>query len=96
MYEIFPGIFLKQLDMQKAARRTAMMLIIATVGGIITGLVMKVTGVTVQAHEEHHELSHVSRSENGWKVEEFRLGVKADVEALQKELFARAALQGHS
>lgn len=68
-----------------------MTLATAIVGGIIAGMVIRVTGTTEQAYEDCHEFSHVPGPESERKVEEIALGAKADIEALQKELLARAA-----
>jgi ammonium transporter Rh len=70
----------------------AMTLIIAVIGGVIAGIVIKATGTTEQAYEDSHEFSHVPGPESERRVEELALGAKADIEALQKELLARAAI----
>ncbi len=70
----------------------AMTLIIAVIGGVIAGMVIKATGTTEQAYEDSHEFSHVPGPESERRVEELALGAKADIEALQKELLARAAI----
>ncbi len=67
----------------------AMTLIIAVIGGVIAGMVIKATGTTEQAYEDCHEFSHVPGPESEHKVEQLALGAKADIEALQKELLAR-------
>jgi ammonium transporter Rh len=70
----------------------AMTLVIAVIGGVIAGMVIKATGTTEQAYEDSHEFSHVPGPESERRVEELALGAKADIEALQKELLARAAI----
>lgn len=67
----------------------AMTLIIAVVGGVVAGMVIRATGTTEQAYEDCHEFSHVPGPESERKVEELALGAKADIEALQKELLVR-------
>ena len=67
----------------------AMTLVIAVVGGAVAGMVIRATGTPEQAYEDCHEFSHVPGPESEHKVEELALGAKADIEALQKELFAR-------
>ncbi|MBX3304108.1 MAG: hypothetical protein KF693_17990 [Nitrospira sp.] len=69
----------------------ALTLVIAVIGGVIAGAVIRATGTTEQAYEDSHEFSHVSGPESERKVEELALGAKADIEALQKELLARTA-----
>jgi ammonium transporter Rh len=69
----------------------ALTLIIAVIGGVIAGAVIRATGTTEQAYEDCHEFSHVPGPETERKVEELALSAKADIEALQKELLARAA-----
>jgi ammonium transporter Rh len=54
-------------------------------------MVIQATGTTEQAYEDCHEFSHVPGPESERKVEEIALGAKADIEALQKDLLARAA-----
>lgn len=67
----------------------AMTLIIAVIGGVIAGMVIRATGTTEQAYEDCHEFSHVPGPESERKVEELALGARADIEALQKELLTR-------
>jgi len=67
----------------------AMTLVIAVVGGAVAGMVIRATGTPEQAYEDCHEFSHVPGPESERKVEELALGVKADIEALQKELLVR-------
>jgi ammonium transporter Rh len=69
----------------------AMTLATAIVGGVIAGMVIRATGTTAQAYEDCYEFSHVPGPESERKVEELALGAKADIEALQKQLLARAA-----
>lgn len=69
----------------------AMTLGIAVLGGAITGAVIRATGTTEQAYEDCHEFSHVPGPESERRVEELALGVKADIDALQKEILARTA-----
>ncbi|MBX3324823.1 MAG: hypothetical protein KF682_02890 [Nitrospira sp.] len=69
----------------------ALTLVIAVIGGVIAGAVIRATGTTEQAYEDCHEFSHVPGPESERKVEELALGAKADIEALQKELLARTA-----
>lgn len=69
----------------------AMTLVIAVIGGVIAGMVIRATGTTEQAYEDSREFSHVPGPESERKVEEIALGAKADIEALQKELLAQAA-----
>ncbi len=71
----------------------AMTLVIAVVGGVIAGMVIRATGTTEQAYEDSHEFSHVPGPESERKVEELALGAKADIEALQKELLARTEVR---
>lgn len=71
----------------------AMTLVIAVIGGVIAGAIIKSTGTTEQAYEDCHEFSHVPGPESERKVEELALGAKADIEALQKQLLARTAAQ---
>ncbi|NGZ11907.1 MAG: ammonium transporter [Nitrospira sp. LK70] len=71
----------------------AMTLVIAVVGGVIAGMVIRATGTTEQAYEDSHEFSHVPGPESERKVEELALGAKADIEALQKELLARTGVR---
>jgi ammonium transporter Rh len=84
---VVPGVVGAQLT------GIALTLIIAVIGGIIAGAVIKVTGTTEQAYEDCHEFSHVPGPESERKVEELALGAKADIEALQKELLARVEAQ---
>ncbi|MDF0673426.1 MAG: hypothetical protein P0120_03640 [Nitrospira sp.] len=70
----------------------AMTLVIAVVGGVIAGMVIRATGTTELAYEDSHEFSHVPGPESERKVEELALGAKADIEALQKELLARTGM----
>lgn len=67
----------------------ALTLVIAVIGGVIAGGVIRATGTTEQAYEDSHEFSHVPGPESERKVEELALGAKADIEALQKELLAQ-------
>ncbi|MCS6306309.1 MAG: ammonium transporter [Nitrospira sp.] len=71
----------------------AMTLVIAVVGGVVAGMVIRATGTTEQAYEDSHEFSHVPGPESERKVEELALGAKADIEALQKELLARTEVR---
>lgn len=71
----------------------AMTLVLAVIGGVIAGAIIKSTGTTEQAYEDCHEFSHVPGPESERKVEELALGAKADIEALQKQLLARTAAQ---
>ena len=71
----------------------ALTLVIAVIGGVIAGGVIKATGTTEQAYEDSHEFSHVPGPESERKVEELALGAKADIEALQKELLAQITSQ---
>lgn len=80
---VVPGIAVVQLI------GIALTLVIAVIGGVIAGAVIRATGTTEQAYEDCHEFSHVSGPESERKVEELALGAKADIEALQKELLAR-------
>lgn len=82
---VVPGIAGAQLT------GIALTLVIAVIGGVIAGAVIRATGTTEQAYEDCHEFSHVSGPESERKVEELALGAKADIEALQKELLARTA-----
>lgn len=74
----------------------AITLVIAVIGGVIAGAVIKATGTTEQAYEDCHEFSHVPGPESERKVEELALGAKADIEALQKELLAQTAAKMRS
>ncbi|MDK2743362.1 MAG: ammonium transporter [Nitrospira sp.] len=74
----------------------ALTLMIALIGGFITGALIRATGTTEQAYEDSHEFSHVPGPESERKVEELALGAKADIEALQKALLTRTAAQIHS
>jgi ammonium transporter Rh len=80
---VVPGVVGAQLT------GIALTLIIAVIGGVIAGMVIRATGTTEQAYEDCHEFSHVPGPESERKVEELALGAKADIEALQKELLAR-------
>lgn len=71
----------------------ALTLVIAVVGGVIAGAVIRATGTTEQAYEDCHEFSHVPGPESERKVEEIALGARADIEALQKELLAQTAFK---
>jgi ammonium transporter Rh len=82
---VVPGIAGAQLT------GMALTLIIAVIGGVIAGAVIRATGTTEQAYEDCHEFSHVPGPESERKVEELALGAKADIEALKKELLARTA-----
>lgn len=46
----------------------ALTLVIAIVGGVIAGMVIKATGTTEQAYEDSHEFSHVPGPESERKV----------------------------
>jgi ammonium transporter Rh len=48
----------------------ALTLIIAVIGGVIAGAVIRATGTTEQAYEDCHEFSHVPGPESERKVEE--------------------------
>lgn len=74
----------------------ALTLVIAVVGGVIAGAVIRATGTTEQAYEDCHEFSHVAGPESERKVEEIALGARADIEALQKELLAQTAFKMRS
>jgi ammonium transporter Rh len=52
----------------------AMTLVIAVIGGVIAGMVIRATGTTEQAYEDSREFSHVPGPESERKVEEIALG----------------------
>jgi ammonium transporter Rh len=61
---VVPGIAGAQLT------GMALTLIIAVIGGVIAGAVIRATGTTEQAYEDCHEFSHVPGPESERKVEE--------------------------
>lgn len=82
---IVPGIAVAQLS------GIGISIAIALAGGVIAGLLIKMTGTTEQAYEDSHEFTHVEGPESEHKVEELALEAKADIQDLKNQLNARAA-----
>ncbi|WP_350282959.1 ammonium transporter [Nitrosomonas sp.] len=81
---VVPGIAVAQLT------GIGITLALALIGGVIAGVLIRLTGTTKQAYEDSHEFIHLAGPEDEHKAERLVLEAKTEIQGLKNRIDAAA------